>query len=221
MSKSLFDSSSRERIYIGVYLLRCLSCCAIELKCPFELLDNKRRDPQMTNTHGCCRSHHAGWSWARLLERSIKNRDGTGVIQQTDIGKKKKKKKRRCKRLFHNPPALPTHNCNWSVDSVSRTHYYILLKLTIEREWKWEEEEVTAAFKCVTLEEQEQIPNNINSGATRIGSKREKNKVVLQFYPLYFFFFSPGIRFVENSRPKSKGTRNWREKEKEKITQPR
>jgi hypothetical protein len=67
---------------------------------------------------------------------------------------------------------------------------------------------VTAAFKCVTLEKQEQIPNNINSGATRIGSKREKNKVVLQLYPLYFFFFSPGIRFVENSRPKSKGTRN-------------
>ncbi len=76
---------------------------------------------------------------SRLFQRSKESRWNRGDTMsciytsiQQDIGEGKG-----IRGLFHNPPApkFPdTQFFNCSVDSVSSMHYYILLKLTIERE---------------------------------------------------------------------------------------
>ena len=85
-------------------------------------------------------------------------------------------------------------NCNWSVDSVSRTHYYILFKLTIGSRGKCATAFKSSASLFASIltsvvyrkeaKEQEKIPITVGHG-----SKRKKNirwYWVLQFSLMFF-----------------------------------
>jgi len=194
------------RVYLGGkrgrwgYRHLCLSCCD-RIEGSVWIVRQQKKGPRWQTLLGW-RSHHAEW-WA-ACSNDIKERDGTGWYVLT--GHRENNNKTVCQL-----------QSSAQLQLVCRFSFENALLHPVKVDDRERERRRMTAFKGVTLEEREKIPIYINSGATRIGSKRRRTRW-FSSSPWCYFFFSP-CRFAENPRQNSKGTRNSRGKRGKKTPQ--